>query len=54
MLDFSMANQGVDGRQAQRKGSLQKVKVAKSLFLHFIMHVPWNYVIFIFFELCNF
>lgn len=33
-------------RQAQRKSSLQEFnKVAKSLFLHFIMHMPWNYVL---------
>lgn len=42
MLDFSVANQGV--KEAQKKGSLQEFsKVAKSLFLHFVMHMPWNY-----------
>jgi hypothetical protein len=35
----------VEGRQAWRKGSLSELNtVARSLFLHFILHVSWSYV----------
>lgn len=40
-----MASQGIEGRWAPGKDSLQQFNVvAKSLLLHFIMHVPWSYV----------